>query len=181
MKSAFEQSGNKLIYYWRESVGTALFLTLFAGIWNAVVLGALYATITGEGLTIDDVPYTSITEAYAQNPIIIIFIIFPVIGFVMAYLALSFWLNRTTFSYDGFYLEKKTSPLPMKGDLKVSRSSIVKVFVKEAAAPKTKKVTYAFNVFANTIEGTEIPILNMGLKNEDAQALARWINERMAL
>lgn len=181
MKSALKHSGNNLIYYWRESIGTALFISVFALIWNGVVLGALYATITGDGLSVDDVPYTSIADAYAQHPVIIIFLLFPIIGLGAAYFALCFWLNKTTFSYDGFYLLKKTGPLPFKGDLKLSRSTIVKVYVKLVPAAKTRNVAESFNVIASTIDGREIAILNLGLRLQDATTLENWIKEKFNL
>lgn len=181
MKSAFEYSGNKLIYHWRESTGAAVFLSVFALIWNAISLSATYAVITGNGISINDVPYTSLRDAFDQNPIILIFLPFPLVGLAFGYAALCCWLNQTTFTSDGTLLTKKTSPLPVPGDIVLERSSITNVFVKKGLTPKSNPMNKSFVVGLTLVDGKEIEIHKAGIDLESATVLEKWIKERMNL
>lgn len=176
-------SGNTIIYRWNESVGSTIFLTLFAFFWNAIAYGVVFMTMNGAPIRINRVPYPSLQAAFEANPFILIFLLFHLIGAMALYWCLSLWFNKTTFTFDGLTLKKKVGPFPYPGSsLTLSHSSVSQFYVQKSVSKSSKGATHiSYRVIALRTDGPEVEIHNASRSYQSARILEQWLEEKMGI
>ena len=175
-------SSDTLIRYWRNGNGLKGFLTIFALLWNAVQILALWNS-QHRPFIVNHHYYQDFAEAYSKDPSVLVFLLFPIFGVVVAYFAICMWINRTRISLAGDQVLIKRGPLPWWGSkLEISKSQISQAYVQTYSPyEENRRPVTAFRVMLQMRNGADC-CLDKGFSNySDARILEQWIESRLGL
>ena len=173
-------SGNTLIRSW--SSPTTIFLILFSAFWNIFVNFFIISTWNNP-ITINRVRYLSIQHAYQDDPVVIVFAFFPLIGIGLAYISLCLLINKTTISLKSGQLHVRSGPLPW-GFKKspISTSTIKQIYLQQYSSHSINKVpVISFRVMAQVMNQKDICIDDGFSDYSAARILEQWLESKLTI
>lgn len=168
-------AGRKLIRNWDSKFRG--FMTMFSSFWCGFI--ALF--LWNGSVTDNDVPYESLQVALKDDPTNYLFLIFPVVGFVMAYITIALWINKTTITLGVDTLEIVKGPLPWIASRKSFRvKNIKQCWIEMYSIGSLNDVpVYVFKIMAFRLRGKPVTI-ESGIKNYyDARILEQWLENHL--
>ena len=171
-------SGNTIKRSW-SSRGRG-FLTLFALLWNSFVSFIFLAAWNGP-LTVNGKPYDSVSQAFESDPTVLIFLLFPFVGFCIAYISATMWINKTRIKYSYKGIEITRGPLPWpRSKVNLKASNISQFYVQVYSSHTQNKIpVYAYRVVASQLAGEET-VIEDGLSSyNDARILEQWLESKL--
>ncbi len=170
--------GNTIVHPW-NSKGRG-FLTFFAIFWNAFVFTFLTATWSGS-VTVNGTPYKSMQDAYANDPSVLIFLLFPIIGITLGYICTALWFNKTKIKHSYKGLEVTRGPIPWPNSFElIPIDEIVQCYVQVYSShSQNKRPVYAYRVVAQCMNTSE-KIIENGFPNyREARILEQWLESKL--
>ena len=176
-------SGNTIIRRWKDSGSQSRnSLTLFALIWNGIVMCFLLAIFDGS-VRINGRTYLSILEAFYQDKTVLLFVLFPIIGIGFMYSALAIWVNHTSISIDYDTLIVKRGPIPWPPlKVEIRLSELRQLYIQSYSSYKeNKRPVISFRIMAQIAQGSDI-LIEKGMDTySDARILEQWIEHRAGI
>jgi len=177
-------SGNVLIRSWRTSANAKYFLIFFILIWDTLIVFMFKSALNGP-VTVNHTHYASMKEAVNRDPTAYVFLMFPIAGFIMTYMTIAFWINKTVVRVDlnnNLNVERGPLPWPLLKPVFINKSEIKKFFVQMYCAYRQNNMPVsAYRVIAQNNEGKEM-IIERGLKSyDDARILEQWLEKKLSI
>ncbi len=172
---------NAIVYSW--DVGKkSYFLMFFALVWNGVVAAIIYTAAMGNAFTVNGVPYASVSEALVHNKWIFVFLLFPLIGFFLAYWILLQYVNSSKFYYSDNEVRIKRGPLPWKKTPPLRKFEVRSVYFEIYTTHEENDYPIqAHRVVAN-LRTSSIPLVVEGnMPRYEAEFLAFWISRKLQI
>jgi hypothetical protein len=175
--------GRNLQRLWRIGGSSKWFLSTFAIFWNSICGVMMAAMFGGAPIRVNDVAYDSFASAFAEQPFIAVFALFPLVGLVMAYWALVTWVNRTRIGFVGHELVISRGPLPCPRPYqRLPMSNFSQVYVEQYTShSENKRPVTAYRVVAQMKVGPKV-VIDSGMSDyADARILEQWLESKLGL